>query len=470
MSITNTTSLVPISTIVIQREARQRAKVETEDLERSIKRIGKGEKNTGLINPIVVSREDMVLKTGERRLTACERLGHDLILVRWAEDLTPAEAQIIELEENIKRSDLDWPDLVRGVARIHALFLSIDPEWTMTETAEECSLSQGTVSVYLRVHAELSQPRIAEASTVREAYNVLARKDQRAQGDALEELIGGSASTGLGELTGSSFTGFVEGKSLVSGQPTGTTVHWQKPALFSGVLNESFLDWLPKYSGPRFNLVHCDFPYGVDLFDGPQGRGTEPSAGYRDSKEIYFTLLEALCKNLDRVMSLSGHLMFWYSGKHHDATMQMFRQLAPSLAFSTFPLIWMKSDNAGIASDPTHGPRHVYETCLFASRSKRQIVRVVSDAYSAPTDKRLHPSTKPEPMLRHFMSMLVDETTSLLDPTCGSGASLRAAESLGAKHTLGLEIDKDFADAAEKALTSARILRGANRAGGKGPS
>jgi len=51
-------------------------------------------------------------------------------------------------------------------------------------------------------------------------------------------------------------------------------------------------------------------------------------------------------------------------------------------------------------------------------------------------------------MLRHFMEMFVDENTTLLDPTCGSASALRAAESLGARHVLGLEKDEEYAKGA----------------------
>jgi hypothetical protein len=47
---------------------------------------------------------------------------------------------------------------------------------------------------------------------------------------------------------------------------------------------------------------------------------------------------------------------------------------------------------------------------------------------------------RPQPMLRHFFEMFVDEHTIMLDPTCGSGTALRAAEALKAKYVLGVEI------------------------------
>jgi len=68
-------------------------------------------------------------------------------------------------------------------------------------------------------------------------------------------------------------------------------------------------------------------------------------------------------------------------------------------------------------------------------------------------------SEKPEPVLRHFFGMLVDENTVMLDPTCGSGSAVRAAESIGAKYCLGLEINPEFADLAREALKRSRNLK-----------
>lgn len=485
--ITGASSDVEISKVQVRQEARQRqGELETEDLQASLKR-------NGLINPIVLTRE-LVLVAGERRLSAAKALGWTVIAARWVEDLSPVDLQILELEENIKRKDLEWQDMVRGIGTIHDLYRDRDPEWTMSETAEEVGLSQPTVSMWLRVRAELAESRIAEASTVREAYNIIARRDQRKQGDSLAELLGEPAELVVAPLAPAETRVEVvkpgkpgeAPKYVLVNNKTGERVEIteaeakvhgkekekEKEVLFSGILNQSFLTWAPKYTGPKFNFLHCDFPYGVNLFDGPQGRGAEPSregeemVGYKDTAEVYQELISCLCENLDRLMTLSGHMMFWLSADHKivSETVAKFNKLAPSLSFHKFLLIWHKSDGMGIASDPSRGPRHIYEACLFASRSKRNIVRVVGDTYASGIDKTLHPSTKPEPMLKHFFSMLVDENTSMLDPTCGSGASLRAAEALGARHTLGLEIDKDFCEAAQGALKRSRVLLAASKA------
>lgn len=458
---------LPLDEIFVERPTRQRKVVSTAGLIDSIR-------ERGVLQPIIVTAEkfpdpsDGLLKhrlmAGERRLTCCLQLQINLIPAMFREDLSPIEAQIIELEENIKRDDLCWQDIVRSVATIHRLYLGLDPEWTMGETASSVGLSPGIISMYLKVHLELESERVREAGTVREAYNMLSRRDSRAAGDALQELISGplpAQSTQAIPTTAS----VTEGKLA---KPSPKPIFSSDPA--KTILHESFLHWAPKYSGQPFNLLHCDFPYGIGLFSsngltsGPNRSQMGQNDGkYEDSPDLYFRLIEALCSNLDRLMSMSSHLMFWFSEKHRDGTMRAFKTLAPSLAFWPFPLIWLKSDNVGIASDTRHGPRHIYESCLLASRGNRQIVKVVADAYSASTDKRYHVSTKPEQMLRHFMGMLVDNHTRLLDPTCGSGAAIRAAESLNASYTLGMDIDEQTVGTARMVLKQARTLRGAGQ-------
>jgi len=55
--------------------------------------------------------------------------------------------------------------------------------------------------------------------------------------------------------------------------------------------------------------------------------------------------------------------------------------------------------------------------------------------------------------------MFIDEYSRVLDPTCGSGTALRAAESLGASFVLGLEINPDFCEGARTLLKKSRNLR-----------
>jgi hypothetical protein len=227
----------------------------------------------------------------------------------------------------------------------------------------------------------------------------------------------------------------------------------EEPPPRACILNVDFTEWVESYDVPKFNFLHCDFPYGIDADKRQQGHSVALHGGYEDTKENYFRLLDVLLNNIPRICDDSAHIMFWFSMEYYCETMKRFSQ--SDFRIDPFPPVWMKSDGKGLLPDPNRGPRRIYETCLFGSRGDRPIVRAKSNAYSAPTDRRYHMSTKPEEVLGHFFQMFVDDSTIMLDPTCGSGTALRAAERLGAS-VLGLEIDKKFADDAQLWLVAAR--------------
>lgn len=457
MPFNNTLQTAPISSITVLRDSRQRREINTEGLEQSIAK-------NGLIQPIIVSTTDkgltLTLLAGERRLQACTNLGWTEVPIRLATDLTEVEAQIIELEENAKREDLTWQDLVRAVHHIHTLHTQLDPTWTQEQTAEAISQSPGNLSLLLAIFPYLtltirSKP-ISSCTSYREAYNIIKTDKERKQAALFSDLIADLGPTTTVHIP----NGNNNGQYKLGDPPADSQfkalapVSSRRLSLEETILPTSFLEWAPTYSGPKFTFLHVDFPYG-QLERGPQQLTYEPDI-YEDSPQIYIDLLDCFCTHLDRFFSLIGWCVFWYSERMGDYTRKTLAEKAPSLAVQTHPLIWVHSDNVGISPDSRRRPRHIYDTCLIMSRGDIPIAQIVSDAYSCPTDRGIHPHCKPVEMLKHFFRMFIDENTTLLDPTCGSGSSLRAAEELGARSTLGLETNPDYRESAIQALTNSR--------------
>lgn len=463
--------------VIPEREDRQRKVIDTSDLEPSIKQYG-------VLQPIIID-DDNVLIAGERRLTASLRLGLEEIPVRYMSELTLLERKIVEFIENDQRQALTWQESCRAVEDIHKLLLRQNAgKWSVRQTALEIGMDSSWASKLIAVAAELHDERINKLDTIRSAYNMLQRRKERKAADALASI--GEISTNVfDEPEGA---GEVEEDDLLLPPPDGKPMVEislddmdladpappQAPAVRTilrpeivpaeqSILNVDFKEWVESYTGPSFNFIHCDFPYGVNLFAGKLS-GRQTHFTYDDDSKSYWTLFNCLMQNLDKLLANSGHIMFWYSMDFHSETLEAFEERAPTLAMRKRPLIWHKTDNVGIISDPKRGPRNIYENALFGSREDRFIVKPVANVYGGSTQRDLHPSTKPEPMLRHFFQMFVDETTRMLDPTCGSGSSLRAAESLGAEHVLGLERDPEIAKTARDALTNFRIKRKVEKA------
>jgi hypothetical protein len=226
------------------------------------------------------------------------------------------------------------------------------------------------------------------------------------------------------------------------------------------VFNESFEEYIEKdFDGKRFNVIHCDFPYGISHHKSGQA-GTENwgEDSYEDDPEIFKHLIDTLQSNIDKLTLPTAHMIFWYPVHLYSTVFELW-SLNTDFKPNPVPLIWYKSDNIGILPDAQRGPRRVYEAALFLTRGDRQIVRPVANAIAHPSGraKRAHPSEKPLAVVSHFLSMVVDEYAILLDPTCGSGTALVAAEALGAQRVAGVELSKEHAQTARRGLSQLRL-------------
>jgi ParB family transcriptional regulator, chromosome partitioning protein len=385
-------------------ERRQRHEVgDLDELVDSIQRLG-------LIHSIVLDRSN-TLVAGFRRYSACKRLGWTSIDCNFTDELDPLVLHLIELEENIKRKDLTWQERHDAIIEYHRLRKEQEPGWTEEKTADAIGIQKSAVNKHVTVDRITSDPRIRKADSFSTAYNTATRILERRAAD---------------ELNVHGITG--------------------KPRTSDSIIHADFLEWAPSYGGPKFNLIHCDFPYGI----GSHTSGQNPS-GYDDSFDIYFNLIRCLSINLDNFCASSAHLIFWFSPMYFSATWELLK-LLDGFSFDENPLVWVRDDQRGIVPDAQRRPRRIYETAFFGWRNDRKIIRVKNNAVVAASTSEIHPHEKPIAALSHFMEMVVDSQTAILDPTCGSGTALRTAKSLGASQFLGLEANKEYADDALRAF------------------
>lgn len=414
---------VPVDFIWVDRDKRARKVITEEAIEEKMESIAR----IGLIHYPVVKRDGELI-AGETRWIACQRLGWTHIKIQWVDTLDPRDLMKIEYEENYKRTDLPWQDQCDFLRRFHALCLDEDDSWTQTQTAEAMGLSPSTVTNQLAVAGEIAagNVKVKDIKEYSTAVGIVRRQKERAASDELSMLRVGSE-TDDGSPLGSD-------EVLVPQSP---------------IITVSFLDWVKTYTGPSFNLISCDFPYGINADKFNQG-SADAYGGYEDTPELYWSLVGALVDNKEKLLGTSGHIIFWFSMRWYNETLAALK--AAGFWVDPYPLVWHKSDNKGTLPDPERGPRRVYEVAFLASHGDRKIIQSVSNTFSGPTVKLgEHMSEKSEDMQAHFMRMMVDENTRLLDPTCGSGSSLRAARRLGATSVLGLEQNPEFAELARRA-------------------
>ncbi|MCP3669385.1 MAG: hypothetical protein GY814_02895 [Gammaproteobacteria bacterium] len=389
--------------------------------------------------------------------------------------LTEKDLSVYEFIENAQRQGLSWQDRAKAVYVVHAHGLQEDREWSNTKTGNLIGLDHSTVAKNLKVwRIVLSDTSaevkliISESPTLNSATQNLTRYISRRQDDVVS--LGGKA-TQIKAMP----TAVLDSSDLVSlagtpgpeaGAPQPNYLHehededgpdgedgpWAEgyeertAPLSLGerlLVNADFHEWAANYTGPAFNFLHCDFPYGINFNKGPQTSTimNKLSGDYDDSPDIYWELLETLATHQDKLIAESAHILFWFSQNFRQETEDFFTEHFPGVVIQGFPLIWHCSDFDGIVPDPQRYGRRTYETAMVLTFGDRHIVTPKSLSFAAPrgSKTRHHRSQKPQTVLNHFMSMFVDPASTVLDPTAGSGTSLLAAHQLHAKTIRGVE-------------------------------
>ena len=418
---------IEINSITIDREKRQRKEL------KNITELAWSISSIGLINPVVLTPE-LVLVAGERRLQACTSLGWTHIPAHLTIDLEDEVLHLIELEENVRRESLTWQEECLAVEEYHRLKSNMNEEWNQAKTAEALCITAQEAGRKVQIANEIinGNEAVISADKYSVARNLTIRKAERASANQQSNAL-----AALAVSSGEADT-IEEGKAQVEKRsiPLKCT---------------DFILWQQKYKGPKFNLIHCDFPYGINAGNQQQGTNTAMHGEYEDDAGTYYQLIEVLAQAMENVVDESAHLIFWFSPLYYENTKLLLDRMGWTV--NPFPLIWHKPCNTGLLPDPDRGPRRTYEMAFFGSRGDRKIVRAVSNSIgtNAPKgDDKYHMSQKSSYMLNHFLKMLVDEYTTFLDPTCGSGSAVKMAEELGAKTVLGLEKSREFYNLAKE--------------------
>lgn len=458
-----------VASITVDRESRQRT-----SLDKDIKQLAEQIERVGLINPIVI-HEDGRLVAGERRLEAHKQLGKKSIRCTIFESLSPHDAFLVELQENLARRQLPWQDEAKAVYNYHQMRKSKIPEWTNRATALEIGLGEDRCRLYITVAKFMADPEIgaevAACQTMQGAFNLLKGRAERAQAaaqnrgiqiaSALPEIIpaGDRAATSaalLGAIAAGPLDSAIAESPdpfaiLEAGRIAEDSLKAQRAAEsddISPIITGDFIEWVQEYDGPKFDVLHVDFPYGKG-YTGANTRKTgkaHVAPRYADDADVHWALLEELLEHQNKIAFPIAHCIYWFDMDYYSAVRESFER-AGWKAVQPHPLIWAKPYE-GVAADPKRRPRHCYETAMLFSRGDRKLARLDQDFFVGRTDEKLHINQKPVDMLKHFLSLVVDEHTALLDPTCGSGSALAAGRDLGAARILGLELDASNAEVA----------------------
>ncbi len=424
--------------IQVIRENRQRTQLNITSLLDSIR-------EKGVINPIIVKeisptpnpQNSQILFTydlvaGESRLEVCKQLNLN-IPCRLLNNLDPIEAQIIEFEENHKRTQISWKDEILTIGNIHKSLLEKNPNHTQLETSKLLSIPTPTLSNTLYIYDNINEKILTYAENFNQALGLLNKFKPK----KVEEL-----KQNLNKLTSNPIPEYLKSKPnppkiirlnfetndsqhtshVVPSHVTNSQIiNFQPIPEHPPILNQNFLDWIKTYSGPKFNLIHCDFD--------------------SSNEENFWVIFISFLGNLSKLLDNQAHILFWFNFNYLSRIQTNFKSL--DLEIIPEPFIWFKSDTNQTQSFGL-SPKQTYEACLIINYGNKPYLKQIQNIYHTPRDsKPICNNQKSIPMLKYLFRTFVNKNTNLFDPTCGSASALLAAEELNSKSILGLEINQE---------------------------
>lgn len=419
----------------------------------------------GQLQPIIINR-DHLLVAGGRRLTAAKQLGWDTIAAVYRDTLNEAELREIELEENLKRKDLNWVEEVIGLERVFNLRQARYGEskggrpsigdkdgYSQADAAEEFGRVQSNISLDLTLARGIREfPELCDEKSKASAFKryrlwqeTRIRKEQAARNQEKEANLGNAESES--EDVRASEDNHMDAKSeqRYAKQSIRKVIWKGKGSLY----HADALDFLPRFvdAGGQVDCIVTDPPFGLGMFKEGQaisgGRlASNIGTMYDDDPHETMDLLDKVFMWAGRALKPDGHAYIFFHMTRYEEMYRMARQHFGTCEET--PLIWIKN-TPGIG-DPNRTWVYAYEPILWVNRG-RSLIKPQAFNYlryeSVPATQRHHPMQKPAALLRHLISASCVPGEQVLDLFAGSGSTLVAAHQVGVRF-IGVEKMEEF--------------------------
>lgn len=381
-------------------------------------------RSNGLLQPIVLREEaeGFVLVAGETRMKAIRDIYELGDLIKFGGKFIPQghipfitmgqlseiEAEEAELDENIRRKDLTWQEHAAAVERLHNLRVkqaaAKNETHTIAQTAAEIhgksdgGYKDNLVRKDIILAKHLDKPEVAKAKSADEAFKVLKKLEERERNVELAATVGATFSAELHEL-----------------------------------YNADCIEWMEKYSGPGFDVILTDPPYGMGAheFGDAAGKLANIDHQYNDSYENWQRLMQQWCPLSFKLAKPQAHAyVFCDIDRFHELKVLM--EQAGWYVFRT-PFTVFKTDSGRVPL-PEMGPRRQSEWLLYAIKGKKPVTGIVGDVIPCQADANmLHGAQKPVALYQNLLQRSVRPGDTVLDSFGGTGTVIPAAHILKCK-------------------------------------
>jgi len=415
----------------------------------------------GQLHPIIIDKENNLI-AGCRRLAAASDLQWDTIEAVYYEEIDPALAAEIELEENLRRKDFYWTEEVLGLEKLVNLRrdrygvptpgpkgLASSDGYRLEDAADELERTSSSISMDLTLARAIREfPEVADEKTKASAFKryrhikeIQLRGEQARRTRAPGYLDPPAVTKSFDEWEKER-----DPNAYVPRQEIKKTVFKDKE---SALYHADSRDVL-RFFADKHITVDCivtDPPFGLGMHkEGQTISGTRLADNvgsmYDDDPHLIMDMLDEVFMHAAKVLKPDGHAYVFFHMTRYEETYLMLRKHFGKCEET--PIVWIKN-TPGIG-DPNRAWVYGYEPCFFINRG-RMLVKAQAFNYlkydTIPHGQKIHPTEKPAALLRHLITASCVSGEVVLDPFAGSGSTLVAADQVGCKF-IGIEKHEGF--------------------------
>jgi site-specific DNA-methyltransferase (adenine-specific) len=381
-----------------------------------IEALAKSIQEHGLLENIGLDNENNLVY-GFRRLTAAIMLGWDEIRAEYVGALTPEQAQVLELEENVRRHNLSWQEESKAISKIHQMKMEQDMVWTAEKTAELLLCSRRKVFNAMELSRAIdTQPEVAKAET---QVGAMMRLTQIKQLDQRK----------------------TDAKIRMMAEASG-----MKPKTSAEVTVGDALQVLLGLPSDSVDFAVTNPPYGVDIESVFLGDRTI----YKDAEEVIVPLLFQVAKEVYRVLKPDRWFVFFYPTMRLEEGKEILSRAG--FAYQQVPCVWYKPNKIlSSLSNPYQSFPSQYETFFWGRKGSPRFNKLRLGnvfVYDTPDrDDRIHPLQMPTDLWKEILEIGSVEGESVLEPFSGSG-SCGVACIEASRNYRGIELSQEYADRA----------------------
>jgi len=211
--------------------------------------------------------------------------------------------------------------------------------------------------------------------------------------------------------------------------------------------NVHCLEFMKKVPDGYFDLVLTDPPYGMEFQSNH--RNTKHTKIVNDDNLKW---LPEFIKEIDRITKEDAHMYFFCSWHFVD----VFKKEISKYRKVKNILIWEKNNTGMGDLYGDYAPK--YEMVIFCSNGYKKLNggRDANIIKATRTQNELHPTQKPDGLIKFLANKSTQKGNKVFDPFMGSGTTAVACKSLGLDWC-GCELEPDYVQIANDRLKAVQM-------------